>query len=63
MLTRSRIFAKRLFSCCCSSSVYPDLKNAMEQWEQTLLQDLTEDEQQQLNSLLAKIRERVNKEA
>ena len=40
-----------------------DLKNAMEQWEQTLLQDLTEDEQQQLNSLLAKIRERVNKEA
>ena len=44
-------------------AVYPDLKNAMEQWEQTLLQDLTEDEQQQLNSLLAKIRERVNKEA
>ena len=44
-------------------TVYPDLKNAMEQWEQTLLQDLTEDEQQQLNSLLAKIRERVNKEA
>lgn len=44
-------------------SVYPDLKNAMEQWEQTLLQDLTEEEQQQLNSLLAKIRDRVNKEA
>ena len=41
----------------------PGLKEAMEQWEQTLLQDLTEEEKQQLNSLLAKLRERVNKEA
>ena len=41
----------------------PGLKEAMEQWEKTLLQDLTEEEKQQLNSLLAKLRERVNKEA
>ena len=41
----------------------PGLREAMEQWEQTLLQDLTEEEKQQLNSLLAKLRERVNKEA
>ena len=44
-------------------AIQPDLKMAMEQWEQTLLQDLTGEEQQQLNALLAKIRERVNKEA
>ena len=43
--------------------VYPDLKMSMEQWEATLLQDLTEEEKQQLNVLLAKVRERVNKEA
>ena len=41
----------------------PGLREAMEQWEQTVLQDLTEEEKQQLNSLLAKLRERVNKEA
>jgi len=41
----------------------PGLKAAMEQWEQTLLQDLTEEEKQQLNALLARVRERVNKEA
>ena len=41
----------------------PGLKAAMEQWEQELLQDLTEEEKAQLNGLLAKLRERVNKEA
>lgn len=41
----------------------PGLQAAMEQWEQTLLQDLTQEEKDQLNSLLAKVRERVNKEA
>lgn len=41
----------------------PGLKAAMEQWEDALLQDLTEDEKQQLNSLLARVRDRVNKEA
>ena len=44
-------------------AIQPDLKNAMEQWEATLLQDLTEEEKLQLNALLAKVRERVNKEA
>lgn len=44
-------------------AIQPDLKNSMEQWESTLLQDLTEDEKQQLNMLLAKVRDRVNKEA
>lgn len=41
----------------------PGLQSAMEQWEQTLLQDLTQEEKDQLNSLLAKVRDRVNKEA
>jgi DNA-binding MarR family transcriptional regulator len=41
----------------------PGLHAAMEQWEQTLLQDLTEEEKDQLNSLLARVRDRVNKEA
>ena len=44
-------------------TVQKDLKVAMEQWENTLLQDLTEEEKQQLNSILAKVRGRVNKEA
>jgi len=44
-------------------TVQKDLQLAMEQWEATLLQDLTEEEQQQLNSLLTRVRERVNKEA
>ena len=43
--------------------IQPDLKKAMEQWEDTLLQDLTEEEKAQLNVLLARVRERVNKEA
>ena len=43
--------------------IQPDLQASMEQWEQTLLQDLTEEEKQQLNDLLARLRERVNKEA
>ena len=43
--------------------MHPGLRDAMQQWEETLLQDLTEAERQQLNSLLAKLRERVNKEA
>lgn len=41
----------------------PGLQAAMEQWEQTLLQDLTQEEKNQLNSLLARVRDRVNKEA
>lgn len=41
----------------------PGLQAAMEQWEQDLLQDLTEEEKAQLNSLLTKVRDRVNKEA
>lgn len=44
-------------------TVQKDLQLAMEQWEATLLQDLTEEEKQQLNSLLTRVRERVNKEA
>lgn len=44
-------------------TVQQDLKISMEQWEETLLQDLTEEEKTQLNGLLARIRERVNKEA
>ena len=43
--------------------IQPDLQMAMAQWEDTLLQDLTEEEKQQLNTLLKKVRERVNKEA
>ena len=41
----------------------PGLQAAMEQWENTLLQDLNEEEKAQLNSLLSRIRQRVNKEA
>ena len=41
----------------------PGLKAAMEQWEDNLLQDLSEEEKKQLNALLARVRERVNKEA
>ena len=44
-------------------AVQQELKEAMEQWEETLLQDLSEEEKQQLNMLLARVRERVNKEA
>ena len=44
-------------------AIQPDLQKAMEQWESTLLQDLNEEEKVQLNSLLSRIRERVNKEA
>ena len=43
--------------------IQPDLQAAMAQWEETLLQDLTEEEKVQLNTLLKKVRERVNKEA
>ena len=43
--------------------IQPDLQAAMAQWEQTLLQDLTEEEILQLNGLLARLRARVNKEA
>lgn len=41
----------------------PGLKAAMEQWENTLLQDLTPEEKEQLNELLTRVRQRVNKEA
>ena len=43
--------------------IQPDLRDAMAKWEETLLQDLTEEEKVQLNTLLKKVRERVNKEA
>ena len=39
------------------------LKKATEEWERTLLQDLSEDEREQLNSLLQRVHARVNKEA
>lgn len=40
----------------------PGLQAAMEQWEQTLLQDLTPQEAQQLAGLLARVRARVEQE-
>lgn len=43
--------------------IQPDLKDAMGKWEDTLLQDLTEDEKRKLLELLARVRERVEKEA
>lgn len=43
--------------------VQPGLKAAMQQWEDTLLQDLTEDEKLRLVELLSRVRERVDKEA
>ena len=43
--------------------IQPDLRDAMAKWEETLLQDLTEEEKVQLNTLLKKLHERVNKEA
>lgn len=39
------------------------LRKATEEWERTLLQDLSEDEREQLNSLLQRVHARVNKEA
>lgn len=39
------------------------LKVAMEQWEDTLLQDLTPEEREQLNSLLKRVHDRIDKEA
>lgn len=44
-------------------ALFPGLQSAMEQWEQTLLQDLTQQEKDQLNSLLAKLCDRVKKGA
>ena len=43
--------------------IQPDLKQSMEKWENTLLQDLTKEEQATLVELLARVRERVDKEA
>ena len=43
--------------------IQPGLRDAMAKWEDALLQDLTEEEKQQLNTLLKKLHERVNKEA
>lgn len=40
----------------------PGLKKAMQEWEDTLLQDLTEAEKEQLNGLLARVRTRVDQE-
>ena len=45
------------------TAVQKELQMAMEQWEATLLQDLSEEEKAQLNALLTRVRERVNKEA
>lgn len=39
------------------------LKTATEQWEKTLLQDLTQEEMEQLNELLKRVHARVDKEA
>ena len=40
----------------------PGLETAMEQWNETLLQDLTPQEREQLTVILGKIRQRVGKE-
>lgn len=40
----------------------PGLKAAMESWEEGLLQDLTREEKEQLNGLLLKIRNRIDRE-
>lgn len=39
----------------------PELGVAMRSWEDVLLQDLTEEEKQQFNRLLARIREKVDR--
>ena len=44
------------------SQFQPELDAAMQTWEQTLLQDLTLDERQQLSTILAKIRDRIGPE-
>ena len=41
---------------------HPGLKDAMDQWDKTLLQDLTEEEKQQLLVIMEKIRQRIRKE-
>ena len=38
------------------------LKDAMDSWDETLLQDLTEEEKQQLTVIMGKIRQRIGKE-
>ena len=38
------------------------LKAAMDSWDETLLQDLTEEEKQQLTVIMGKIRQRIGKE-
>lgn len=43
-------------------ALFPGLCSSMEQWEQTLLQDLSGEEIQQLSSLLAKVQARASKE-
>ena len=40
----------------------PGLKEAMESWEQALLSDLSEEEKSQLNTLLDKVRGRIDRE-
>ena len=40
----------------------PNLEDAMQRWENALLQDLTPEELTQLDSILAKIREKVGRE-
>lgn len=40
----------------------PGLKSAMECWEQDLLQELTDEEKQQLDTLLGKLRSRIDRE-
>lgn len=43
-------------------SFQPGLKQAMESWEADLLQELTEEEKQQLDALLGKLRSRIDRE-
>lgn len=40
----------------------PGLKEAMDAWDEALLQDLTQEERQQLSTILAKIRQKVGRE-
>ena len=40
----------------------PGLKSAMEEWERELLSDLSENEKEQLNSLLTKLHSKISRE-
>ena len=42
--------------------VWPKLSEDIQKWENALLQDLTEEEQAQLEAILAKLREKIGRE-